>query len=117
MKRVLIVDDAVFIRLTLKKMLESNGFEVIGEAENGRQAIDKCSLLKPDIVTMDITMPELDGVSALKQLKAIDKNIKVLMVSAMGHEARVMDAVLAGAEGFVVKPFTEEGLMKALSKF
>ena len=117
MKSVLIVDDAVFMRLTLKTMLESNGFQVVGEAENGQMAIEKFSRLRPDIVTMDITMPELDGVAALKEMKAIDKNVKVLMVSAMGKEASVRDAIMAGATGFVVKPFTEEGLMKALSKF
>ncbi len=116
MKRVLIVDDAMFIRLTLKLMLEKNGFEVIGEAENGTTAITKYQQLKPDIVTMDITMPDLDGISALKEIKALDDKAIVVMVSAMGMEAMVRDAILAGAKDFILKPFQEESVLKVLNR-
>ena len=116
MKRVLIVDDAMFIRLTLKMMLEKNGFEVIGEAENGTVAVAKYQQLKPDIVTMDITMPELDGISALKQIKEIDDKATIVMVSAMGMEAMVRDAILAGAKDFILKPFQEESVLKVLNR-
>jgi len=116
MKNILIVDDAVFIRLNLKIMLEKNGFKVIGEAENGAVAVEKYQQLRPDIVTMDITMPGIDGVTALKEIKKIDKNCKVVMVSAMGQEMLIRDAIMAGAINFIVKPFTEETVMKVLNK-
>ncbi len=116
MKRVLITDDAMFMRLSLKSILEKNGFEVVGEAENGEVAIEKYKLLKPDIVTLDITMPIMDGVETLKHIKAFDKNAKIIMISAMGQEKIVRDAVMAGAIGFVIKPFNEETIVKAFSK-
>lgn len=116
MKRILIVDDAMFIRLNLKIMLEKNGFTVIGEAENGAVAVEKYRQLNPDIVTMDITMPEVDGITALKKIKEIDKNCKVIMVSAMGQEKLIRDAIMAGARDFIVKPFTEEKVIKVLNK-
>ncbi|WP_304519509.1 response regulator [Clostridium tagluense] len=117
MKRVLITDDAMFMRLALKTMLERNGFEIVGEAENGEIAIEKYKLLKPDIVTLDITMPVMDGLEALKQIKAFDKGAKVMMISAMGQETIVRDSVIAGALGFVIKPFIEETIVKAFNKF
>ncbi|WP_164947073.1 MULTISPECIES: response regulator [Clostridium] len=117
MKRVLITDDAMFMRLALKTMLERNGFEIVGEAENGEIAIEKYKLLKPDIVTLDITMPVMDGLEALKQIKAFDKSAKVMMISAMGQETIVRDSVIAGALGFVIKPFIEETIVKAFNKF
>ncbi|MCB2299000.1 response regulator [Clostridium tagluense] len=116
-KRVLITDDAMFMRLALKTMLERNGFEIVGEAENGEIAIQKYKLLKPDIVTLDITMPVMDGLEALKQIKAFDKSAKVMMISAMGQETIVRDSVIAGALGFVIKPFIEETIVKAFNKF
>src|SRR5471030_883922 len=108
MKRVLITDDAVFMRLALKSMLERNGFEIVGEAENGAIAVEKYKILKPDIITLDITMPVMDGLEALKQIKAIDKSAKIMMISAMGQETIVREAVILGAVGFVIKPFNEE---------
>ncbi|GCD10326.1 response regulator [Clostridium tagluense] len=117
MKRVLITDDAIFMRLALKTMLERNGFEIVGEAENGEIAIEKYKLLKPDIVTLDITMPVMDGLEELKQIKAFDKSAKVMMISAMGQETIVRDSVIAGALGFVIKPFIEETIVKAFNKF
>ncbi len=113
MKRVLITDDAAFMRMALKTMLEKNEFEVAGEAENGKIGVDKFKILKPDIVTLDITMPVMDGLEALKQIMAFDKNAKVMMISALGQETIVRQAVIAGAVGFVIKPFNEETIIKA----
>jgi two-component system chemotaxis response regulator CheY len=116
MAKVLIVDDAAFMRISIKNMLTKNGYEVVGEAENGKVGVEKYAELKPDIVTMDITMPEMSGLDALKAIIASDKSAKVVMVSAMGQEAMVRDAILSGAKGFLVKPFKEEGIMDALKK-
>ncbi len=116
MKTVLIVDDAAFMRLSIKNMLSKNGYVVVGEAENGQVAVQKYTELKPEIVTMDITMPEMDGLSALKAIRAMDPDACIVMLSAMGQQAMVKDAVLLGAKGFVVKPFKEETVIAALSK-
>jgi two-component system chemotaxis response regulator CheY len=115
-KKVLIVDDAAFMRLVLKSMLEKNGFTVVGEAENGRAAIKQYEELKPDIVTMDITMPEKDGVQALKEIKAFDPNARVIMVSAMGQEGFIKESILLGAKYFIVKPFREEHVIMIMNK-
>ena len=115
--KVLIVDDAVFIRLTLKTMLERNGYQVVGEAANGLEAIAKYSELKPDLVTMDITMPQMDGITALKAIKKIDPNAKVIMLSALGQESALKEAILSGASQFIVKPFVEAQVISGLSKF
>lgn len=116
MAKIMIVDDAAFMRITIKNMLQKSEHEVVGEAENGRVAVEKYRELKPDIVTMDITMPEMDGLAALKAIRAEDPNAKVIMVSAMGQEAMVRDAVLNGARGFIVKPFKEDGILAAINK-
>ena len=115
MKTVLIVDDAAFMRNILKMMLERNNYKVTGEAENGKVAVSMYQSLKPDFVTMDITMPEMDGITAVKLIKQIDSNAKVVMVTAMGQEAMIVDAVTAGAKGFIAKPFSEEYVIKTLS--
>lgn len=117
MKRILVVDDAAFMRLSLKTMLEKNGFEVVGEANNGRKAIEMYKMLNPDIVTMDITMPDMDGIEALAEIMKFDPKANVIMLSAMGQEVKIREAVLIGAKGFIVKPFKEDYLLKALSKF
>ncbi|VBB07601.1 Hypothetical protein LUCI_2866 [Lucifera butyrica] len=114
--KVLIVDDAAFIRVTLKMMLEKNGYEVIGDAANGSEAILKYNQHKPDLVTMDITMPVMDGISALKAIKKMNPAAKVVMISAMGQENHVREAVMAGANGFIVKPFVEDQVIRGLSK-
>jgi len=114
MKRVLIVDDAAFMRVSIKNMLAKNGYEVIGEAENGRVAIQKFIELSPDIVTMDITMPEMDGLASLKKILAINPSASIVMISAMGQESMVREAVLSGAKGFIVKPFKEDVILSAL---
>lgn len=116
MKRILVVDDAAFMRASIRMMLEKNAYNVIGEAENGLIAVMKYSELKPDIVTMDITMPEMNGIEAVRAIRVLDPGAKIVMLSAMGQEAMVREAIIAGAEGFVVKPFQEGDVVKALSK-
>lgn len=115
MKRVLIVDDAAFMRLSLKMMLERNGYEVIGDAENGEDAIEKYKALSPDIVTMDCTMPKMDGLEALKIIKQYDDSCKVIMITAVGQESIVRKSILAGATNFIVKPFKEETVINVLN--
>lgn len=116
MKRVLIVDDAAFMRLTLKTMIERHGFQVVGEAENGALGVAKFQECRPDLVTMDITMPEMDGITALKKITALAPTAKVVMVSAMGQQAVVKEAIVNGAKYFLVKPFKEEQVIETLNK-
>lgn len=116
MKRVLIVDDAAFMRLSLRTMLQGSGFEVIGEASNGQEAINKYFTLKPDLVTMDITMPEMDGVQALKEIRDKDTNAKIVMISALGQESWVKKAIILGAKGFIIKPYKAEYVIDTLNK-
>ena len=115
MPKALIVDDAAFMRVTLKNVLEPEGYE-IEEAENGQVAVEKYGEFKPDIVTMDITMPELDGIQAVRQIVGSDPNAKVVMVSALGQESMVKDAILAGAKDFIVKPFQPDRVLDAIKK-
>jgi two-component system chemotaxis response regulator CheY len=115
MKKVMIVDDAAFMRLAIKNMLENNGFEIVGEAENGLEAVKKYKELKPDLVTMDITMPEMTGLDALKAILAMDSGAKVIMVSAMGQESFVKESVLQGAKSYIVKPFKEDHVVRTIN--
>lgn len=115
-KKVLIVDDAVFMRMKLKNILEANGYEVAGEAQNGQEAFDLYQTTKPDLVTMDITMPEVDGIEALRLIKDADADARVVMCSAMGQQGMVMDAIRSGAIDFIVKPFDTDRVVKALEK-
>jgi two-component system chemotaxis response regulator CheY len=115
MKRVLVVDDAAFMRMTIRLMLEKNNYEVAGEAENGSMAVKKYLELSPYIVTMDITMPEMDGIEALREIKKVSPNASIIMLTAMGQECLVKEAVMAGAKGFLVKPFKEENIIKILN--
>lgn len=114
--RILIVDDAAFMRMMIKDILTKNGYEVVGEAADGVQAVEKYQELKPDLVTMDITMPEKDGIAALKEIKEINAGAKVIMCSAMGQQAMVIDAIQAGAKDFIVKPFQPDRVIEAISK-
>ncbi len=114
MIRVLIVDDAAFMRMAIRKVLERNGFEIAGEAENGLVALTKYTECHPDIVTMDITMPEMTGIDSLKNLRQQDPNAKVVMVSAMGQETLVREAIMSGAKSFIVKPYKEEHIVQTL---
>ena len=114
--KILIVDDAIFMRIMLRDMLEKNGFEVIGEAADGFEAIDKYKALNPDIVTMDVTMPQLNGIDALKEIIKYDASAKIIMCSAMGQQLMVMDSIKAGAKDFIVKPFERDRVIGALQK-
>lgn len=116
MKRVLIVDDAAFMRISIKNVITKHGFEVVGEAENGAIGVQKYQELMPDIVTLDITMPEMSGLDALKQIIKFNPKANVIMVSALGQETMVREAVISGAKGFIVKPFKEDVIIAALSK-
>ena len=104
------------MRVSIRNIVSKNGYEVAGEAENGAVAVQKYAELHPDIVTMDITMPEMNGLEALIAIRKADPGAKVIMVSALGQESMVRDAVMAGAKGFVVKPFKEETITAALAK-
>ena len=115
-KRILISDDAAFMRMMLKDILTKNGYEVVGEAENGLRAVDKYKELAPDLVLMDITMPEMNGIEAVRAIKEIDKDAKVIMCSAMGQQAMVVESIQAGAKDFIVKPFQADRIVEALRK-
>ena len=115
-KKILIVDDAAFMRMMIKDILTKNGFEVAGEGTNGLDAVDKYQELKPDLVLMDITMPEMDGIQALKKIKESDGSALVIMCSAMGQQAMVIDAIKSGAKDFIVKPFQAERVIESINK-
>lgn len=115
-KKVLICDDAAFMRMMIKDILTKNGYEVVGEAENGLKAIEKYKEVKPDLVLMDITMPEMDGIQALKEIMDFDSSAKVIMCSAMGQQSMVIDSIQAGAKDFIVKPFQAERVLEAIQK-
>jgi len=115
-KRILITDDALFMRVTLKNILTQHGYEVVGEAQNGAEAVKLYNELKPDLVTMDITMPEMDGIEALKEIKAGDGGANVVMCTAMGQKNMVVEAIQAGAKDFIVKPFQPERVIEAVEK-
>ncbi|MCI9530767.1 MAG: response regulator [Lachnospiraceae bacterium] len=115
-KKVLICDDAAFMRMMIKDILTKNGYEVAGEAENGKKAVEKYNETKPDLVLMDITMPEMDGIQALKAIKGADPSASVIMCSAMGQQAMVIEAIQSGAKDFIVKPFQAERVLEAVKK-
>ena len=115
-KNILIVDDAAFMRMMIKDILTKNGYNVVGEAENGAKALEKYNELKPDLVLMDITMPEVDGIKALKNIKAADPAATVIMCSAMGQQAMVIEAIQGGAKDFIVKPFQPDRVLEAVKK-
>lgn len=115
-QRILIVDDAAFMRMMIKDILSKNGFDVVGEAQDGSEAIEKYNELIPDLVTMDITMPEMDGVTSLKKIKETHPTAKIIMCSAMGQQAMVIDAIQAGAKDFIVKPFQADRVIEAIQK-
>ena len=115
-KNILICDDAAFMRMMIQDILTKNGYNVVGEAENGKIAVDKYSELSPDLVLLDITMPEMDGIGALKAIKEKDPNACVIMCSAMGQQAMVIEAIQSGAKDFIVKPFQAERVLEAVKK-
>ncbi len=114
--KIMIVDDAAFMRMMIKDILVKNGFEVVAEAADGAQAVEKYKETLPDLVTMDITMPEKDGIAALKEIKKINPAAKIIMCSAMGQQAMVIDAIQAGAKDFIVKPFQSDRVLEAVNK-
>ena len=114
--RVLVVDDGAFMRMMVKEKKKKNGYDVVGEAENGLKAVEKYQELKPDLTTMDITMPEMDGITAVKEIKKVDPNAKIIMCSAMGQQAMVIEAIQAGARDFIVKPFQPDRVLEAVRK-
>lgn len=114
--KILVVDDAAFMRMMIKDILVKHGFEVVGEASNGAEAVVLFKELGPDLVTMDITMPEMDGITALKGIKKLDPDAKVIMCSAMGQQAMVLEAIQAGAKDFIVKPFQADRVIDAVKK-
>ena len=113
---ILICDDAAFMRMMIKDILTKNGYIIAGEAENGIKAVEKYKEVKPDLVLMDITMPELDGIGALKQIKELDPNASVIMCSAMGQQAMVVEAIQSGAKDFIVKPFQADRVLEAVKR-
>ena len=116
MARVMVVDDAVFMRMTIRKMIELEGYEVVGEAGNGVEAVQKYMEAQPDVVMLDITMPEMNGIDALKRIKEFDPKAKVIMCSAMGQQAMVAQAIQSGAKDFIVKPFEKDRVLTALKR-
>ena len=114
MSTLMIVDDASFMRSSIKQMVKENNYEVVAEAADGIEAVENYKKYKPDIVTMDITMPNMSGIEAVKKIKEIDKNAVIIMVSAVGQEAFIKEAVLSGANSFIVKPFKKEKLLEIL---
>ncbi|HLS23033.1 MAG TPA: response regulator [Pseudogracilibacillus sp.] len=114
MARILITDDAMFMRMQLKGILTSLGHEVVGEAADGLEAVEKNKELKPDVITMDITMPNLNGTEAVREIRKTDPDVKIIMCSAMGQQRMVVEAIEAGAQDFIVKPFTPERIKEAL---
>lgn len=115
-KNILICDDAAFMRMMIKDILTKNGYNIAGEAENGLKAVEKYNETKPDLVLMDITMPEMDGIQALKQIKGADPSACIIMCSAMGQQAMVIEAIQSGAKDFIVKPFQAERVLEAVKK-
>lgn len=115
-KNILICDDAAFMRMMIKDILTKNGYNIAGEAENGLKAVEKYNETKPDLVLMDITMPEMDGIESLKAIRAKDPNACVIMCSAMGQQAMVIEAIQSGAKDFIVKPFQAERVLEAVKK-
>lgn len=115
-KNILVCDDAAFMRMMIKDILTKNGYNIAGEAENGLKAVEKYNETKPDLVLMDITMPEMDGIQALKKIKEIDPSANIIMCSAMGQQAMVIEAIQSGAKDFIVKPFQAERVLEAVKK-
>jgi len=113
---VLICDDAIFMRTMIADILQQSGFEIVGEAETGVQAIEQYKRLRPDLVTMDIVMPDMGGIDAVREITRLDANAKILMCSAMGQQALVVEAIQAGAKDFVVKPFQPSRVLEAVAR-
>ena len=114
MAKIMIVDDSLALRFNLKNLLKTNGHDVIAEAANGEEACEKFAALAPDIITMDITMPKMDGITAIKQIRAKDQKTPIIMISALGQEIKVLEALKSGANDYIVKPFTPEAIVETI---
>ena len=114
--KIMIVDDAAFMRKRIRNILTKEGYEIVAESSNGREAVDNYKQFKPELVTMDITMPEMDGISALQEIRKIDPMAMVIMVTAMGQQSMVIKAIKAGAKDFIVKPFEPERVITTIKK-
>lgn len=117
MVKVLICDDAIFMRQSIKKIVEAEGYYVAAEAGDGQECIDKYAQVKPNIVLMDITMPDMDGITATKKILEIDPAANIIIVSALGQQAKVFEAIGAGAKDFIVKPFKPEKIIECIKKY
>lgn len=115
-RRVLIVDDAVVMRMMIKGILAKSGFDIVGEAQNGVEAVEKYVELRPDLVTMDVVMPEMDGIAAVKQILNHDPSARIVMCTSMGQQALVVEAIQAGAKSFITKPFQPPKIVETLNK-
>lgn len=115
-RRVLIVDDAVVMRMMIKGILSKSGFDVVGEAQNGVEAVEKYVELQPDLVTMDVVMPEMDGIAAVKHILSHDPSARIVMCTSMGQQALVVEAIQAGAKSFITKPFQPPKIVETLNK-
>lgn len=115
-KRILVTDDSAFMRMTISNILKNDGYEIVGEAGNGKVAVELYKKLKPDLVIMDITMPEMDGMEALKEIRALDPNAVVVMCSAMGQKKMVEKSMQSGAKDFIFKPFQDDGVLEVIKK-
>jgi two-component system chemotaxis response regulator CheY len=116
MLKILVVDDSMIMRRTIKVILEELGHKVIGEASSGQDAIKKYKIFNPNLVTMDIVMPNMTGIEAVRALKAINNDVKIIMVTSIGEETKVMDAIIAGAKGYILKPIAKENVKKSILK-
>jgi two-component system chemotaxis response regulator CheY len=116
MKRILIVDDSLIVRMNLKKIFENQGFQVVGEAVNGQDAVDKYKALQPDLVTMDITMPVMDGITAMQKIRMADPFAQVVMISALGQEVKIIEAMNKGARHYIVKPVQENNVIRIIDQ-
>ncbi len=114
--RILVVDDAAFMRMMIKDILVKGGYDVCGEATDGAHAVEKFRELNPDLVTMDITMPEMDGITSVQEIRKIDPSAKIIMCSAMGQQQMVINAIKSGAKDFIVKPFQADRVLEAVKK-
>lgn len=116
MANILIVDDAAFMRMTIRKMLEPNGHTVVGEAGTGLEGVEQYKKRKPDVALFDLTMPEMDGMSAIKQIKEYDPNARIVVCTALGQQTKIAEAIENGAADFIVKPFEVDRLLAAIEK-
>ena len=115
-KKILLVDDTKFMRMMLANILKPKGYEIVGEAGDGLEAIEKFNQLKPDLITMDIVMPHMEGIEAVRNIVSTDSNAKVIMVTAVGQESKVKEAIEAGARGYIVKPFQANQVLEEVQK-